>query len=288
MEILNSISPLPFYASESAQNHRRSYPEGQVWPVIMEYGRILPFQFIVGTDRSYFSNDFNNDFYKDIMPTSVPIRRAYAHPLNNPSAKIDILSDLNAGGLSTHVLDKTRVLVKYTDTAPLQRSLPEGLYYISLHISASSSFIVYSEVFVVCKNVQNHLKLEYKNSYNMDTSKGPIDFSGDFVFKCYLDTALSKPEYTFEEEATSRMGYTFIETQVSKKTYKFSCIGPEFLCDALRLVRLCDYKRITGPRGLYEPMAFSMSVEWEDQGDLATIDCEFEVDNIIHNIGNLT
>ena len=46
---------------------------------------------------------------------------------------------------------------------------------------------------------------------------GAVDFSDNFKFKCYLKTQVGKPEYSFEEEATERLGYSFIESQISKK-----------------------------------------------------------------------
>ena len=84
------------------------------------------------------------------------------------------------------------------------------------------------------------------------------------------------------------MGYTFIESQVSKKIYKFTFIAPEYLCDALRIVRLCENKRITNKSQVYDLTTFNMEPKWEDQGDLASVECEFETDTVIANIGGYT
>lgn len=100
-----------------------------------------------------------------------------------------------------------------------------------------------------------------------------------------MNTQIGKPEYDFEEEATERMGYTFIESQISKKIYKFTFVAPEYLCDALRIVRLCESKQITSKLQTYDLTTFSMEPEWEDQGDLAAVECEFETDTVIANIG---
>ena len=81
------------------------------------------------------------------------------------------------------------------------------------------------------------------------------------------------------------MGYTFIESQVSKKIYKFTFIAPEYLCDALRIVRLCENKQIINKSQVYDLTTFNMEPKWEDQGDLASVECEFETDTIIANIG---
>ena len=84
------------------------------------------------------------------------------------------------------------------------------------------------------------------------------------------------------------MGYAFIESQVSKKVYKFTFVAPEYLCDALRIVRLCDTKLIHSKRQMYELTTFNMDVEWQEQGDLASVECEFETDTVIANIGGYT
>ena len=140
----------------------------------------------------------------------------------------------------------------------------------------------------MCNKVDDYLLIEYSNSYNFELKNGIVDFSDSFKFKCYLNTQVGKPEYDFEEEATERMGYTFIESQVSKKIYKFTFLAPEYLCDALRIVRLCETKKITSKLQVYDLTAFSMEPEWEDQGDLAAVECEFETDTVIANIGGYT
>ena len=101
-----------------------------------------------------------------------------------------------------------------------------------------------------------------------------------------MHTTIGKPEYSYEEEATSRNGYTFVESQVCKKIYKFTVLAPEYLCDALRIVRLCNEKIIRDRHKTFTALSFSMDVKWEDQGDLASIECEFETDTVIFNIGN--
>ena len=103
-----------------------------------------------------------------------------------------------------------------------------------------------------------------------------------------MPTQVGKPEYDFEVESTDRMGYNFIESQVSKNLYKFVFLAPEYLCDALRIVRLCENKKITSKLQTYDLTTFNMEPEWEDQGDLASVECELETDTVIANIGCYT
>lgn len=262
MELVNNnISPLPFYDNLALQNHRKDYAFGQVYPLITYKNMLLPFQAVlrsgtsVGWVRLY---NFNTDKYTDIT------------------------ASMKENGLIIKSFTGFKLL-KYPGTLPIVEIKHEGLYYLQIQINGLG--ILYSDVFTVCNKVDDYLLLEYYNSYNFELKNGIVDFSDSFKFKCYLNTQIGKPEYDFEEETTERMGYTFIESQVSKKIYKFTFLAPEYLCDALRIVRLCETKKITSKLQTYDLTAFSMEPEWEDQGDLAAVECEFETDTVIANIG---
>lgn len=164
---------------------------------------------------------------------------------------------------------------------------PLELYEVTQEIVKEVS--IYSEVFTSSNNIDNCILLEYGNSYNFELSGSIVDFSDNFKFRCYVCSQIGKPEYVFEEEVTERMGYSFMESQVSKKVYNFTFLAPEYLCDALRIVRLCDNKRIEGPNSkVYSLSTFEMNPEWEEQGDLASVECSFETDTVIANIGGYT
>ena len=53
----------------------------------------------------------------------------------------------------------------------------------------------------------------------------------------------------------------------------------------MRIIRLCSKKQITSRGETYNAMSFDIEVEWQEQGDLASATCEFDVDNIITNLG---
>lgn len=256
----NNISPLPFYGNIALQNHRKDYAFGQVYPLITYKSMLLPFQVVFASG------------------TSISWVRLYNF---NTGKFIDITRSMKENGLTIKSYTGFKVL-KYPGTLPVVEIKHEGLYYLAISISGQT---IYSDVFTVCNRVDDYLLLEYSNSYNFELKGGMVDFSDNFKFKCYLNTQVGRPEYDFEEEATERMGYTFIESQVSKKIYKFTFLAPEYLCDALRIVRLCDNKQITSKLQTYDLTTFSMEPEWEDQGDLAAVECEFETDTVIANIG---
>lgn len=257
----NNISPLPFYDNLALQNHRKDYAFGQVYPLITYKNMLLPFQVVLASG------------------TSVNWVRLY----NSSTGKYtDITTSIKENGLQIKSFTGFKLL-KYPGTLPIIGIVHEGQYYLEISIFGLGT--IYSDIFTVCNKVDDYLLLEYYNSYNFELKNGIVDFSDDFKFRCYLNTQIGKPEYDFEEEATERMGYTFIESQVSKKIYKFTFIAPEYLCDALRIVRLCENKQITSKSQVYDLTTFNMEPKWEDQGDLASVECEFETDTVIANIG---
>lgn len=211
--------------------------------------------------------------------TSISWVRLYDY---NTGKYTDITTSMKEGGLVIKSFTDFKLL-KYPAIWPIAEIKQEGLYYLAININGLG--IIYSDLFTVTNRVSDYLLLEYSSSHDFELKDGIVDFSDGFFFRCYLNTQVGKPEYSFEEEATERMGYVFIESQVSKKIYKFAFVAPEYLCDALRIVRLCDNKRIVSKSQEYDLTTFSMEPEWGDQGDLALVACEFETDTVIANIG---
>lgn len=257
----NNISPLPFYDNIALQNHRKDYAFGQIYQLITHKNMLLPFQVVLSSG------------------TSVSWVRLYDF---NTGKYIDITNSMKENGLVIKPFTDF-VILKYPGTLPIVEIKHEGLYYIAINITGLG--IIYSDIFTVTNRVSDYLFIEYSNSYNFELKNGAVDFSDNFIFKCYLNTQVGKPEYDFEEEATDRMGYTLIESQVSKKRYKFTFVAPEYLCDALRIIRLCENKRIISKLQTYDLTTFNMEPKWEEQGDLASVECEFETDTVIANIG---
>lgn len=267
MKILNNnLSPLPFYDSLGQQHHRKDYAYGQIYPLVTYRNMLMPFQIA-------------------LTHVNVDITEVNLHNLNTGDV-VDITDNLFENGLASRVYDfsgEEFSIIKYPGTLPVIALKHEGRYYLSMRIRDLG--VIYSEVFTVSNRVDNCLLLEYYNSKEFFIKNGGVTFEDNFKFKCYIPAQIGKPEYIFEEEATERMGYTFIESQVSKKVYKFTFLAPEYLCDALRLVRLCDNKRIVCKHQEYDLTTFNMEPKWEEQGDLASVECEFETDTVIANIG---
>lgn len=259
------LSPLKFYDALEKQERHKSYAYGYTSPVVMPFNILYPFQFVVAGNIT-------------------SITSAYIYDANtNTAITTNIASALREDGLTIKTVGAYKV-VMLPGIFPLQEIKFKGQYYLSL--TANNGAIYYSEIFCFTNTPDKYLEIEYWNpESDFELKNGIITFADNFHFKILLDTELGKPEYSFEEEATNRLGYSFIESQVSKKIYKFNAILPEYMCDALRLVRLCSHKKLTSLGETYEMLSFEMDVDWQEQGDLASVNCEFEVDNVIANLG---
>lgn len=256
------ISPLKFYDDFHKQNRYRSFAYGHIAPLITNPNVVSPFQLIV-------SGDVSEIYVRDAN--------------TNKRVTSNVVERFKDAGLRNVTSNGYNVLL-FLGIFPLSGVIDcEGQYWLEIH----SGGWYYSEVFCFDNNIDDCLKIEYWNPEgDFALKNGKIVLgSENFHFILLLKSELGKPEYSFEEEATKRLGYSFIESQVSKKTYKFNTIIPEYLCDAMRIIRLCSQKKITCKGETYDAITFSMEVDWQEQGDLASVTCEFDVDNIITNLG---
>lgn len=259
------LSPLKFYDSTDKWNHKKSYAYGSVAPLIMPFNTIDPFQIVA-----------SNSVIEEI--TSAILVNYTTKEEHN------FTKQFKEAGLAVIDTQEGYKVITFPGIYPIVDVSHEGLYYIKL-IDDDYNFY-YSEVFCFSSKTDNLLTIEYWNpESNFKLKNGVVSFDNNFHFKLRLNTELGKPEYNFEEEATKRLGYSFIESQVSKKIYKFNTVIPEYVCDAMRIIRLCSNKVITSFGETYDALSFDMSVDWQDQGDLASVNCEFETDNIIVNLG---
>lgn len=261
----NNFNILAWYDSIDQQNHRKAYVYGTIWGLIAPNNSILPFQFVSPGSLG--------------SVTSVIVKSLETNGSIDLTSKLTISvtdytdDDGNAYSIIMHKGDNV-----------LSSKLSEGRHYIELK---QGSKTWYSEVFTVVSNIDCYIKLEYWDNSNLYFKGGHIEYLTGFKFVCYLSTEIGKPTYPFEEELTERDGYKFIEKQTSSKVYNMTFHAPEFMCDALRLVRMCDNIHITNHGKVYRALSFSVSVDWEDNGDVAAVDAEFETDTVVTKIANI-
>lgn len=269
------LSPLKFYDKIAKQSHRKSYAYGNISPLITKLNRIPPFQFVI-PKQLYIDGGNTSIFTLYDAKTDEPIQDAISQDYVQAEDNFKIID-----------VEEYKVFMHLGYGVINAINIPtEGFYYLKLASGNSEVWAYYSEVFCFTDKTDDCIEIEYWNETgDFAIKNGIITFTNNFHFHILLRTEIGKPEYSFEEEGTKRLGYNFIESQVSKKTYKFNAVEPEYVCDALRLIRLCDNKIIRCKDNEYEALSFNMEVEWQTQGDLASVNCEFETDNVIVNIG---
>jgi hypothetical protein len=269
------LSPLKFYDGIAKQRHRKTYAYGQISPLVVKQHTLPPFQFVIP-----------NELFNAGSQLSTVI--LYDAKTDKPALPNNLAQILIETGFTIKEKNGYKIAV-YPAKLPIHTIEQEGFYYLKLASSNNEAWKYYSEVFCFASNTDSYIEIEYWNETgDFSLKNGAVTFDDCFHFKLLLNSELRKPEYNFEEESTKRLGYTFVESQVSKKTYKFNTIVPEFICDAMRIIRLCDNKIIRNRGDEYEAITFEMDAEWQTQGDSASVNCEFETDNVIVNLGGFT
>lgn len=260
----NNISVLPWYKSIEEQNHRKSYAYGEVYPLFAQAGLLLPFQII----REHRANEV----------TTVNLYQRDGQPVASIAAQM-AEAGLTIVPFAAYGYD----VILYPALFPLM-SMFDGQYYMTLSDGVETW---YSEVFTVVQDMAGYLKIEWYNDENLIFDGGQFVFANPrFHNFLYLATEVGKPEYTFEEEGESRDGFFFPEKQLSEKRYKCNILAPEYLCDVMRLIRMCDHVRVTDKYGrIYNCDTFLITPEWQEQGDLASVEIEFETDTVVKKIG---
>ena len=129
------------------------------------------------------------------------------------------------------------------------------------------------------------LTIEWWNDENLYYEGGLVDYTPPYLNRVYLCSQLGKPEYEYEEEGDERDGYFFPELQLSEKRYRFQFLAPEYLCDALRIAQVSDHVRVSASGLLYDCDQITISVNWQTQGNIASVEVEFECATVVKNIG---
>lgn len=260
----NNLSVLPFYADISEQDWRKSYAYGDVYPLFSQAGFLLPFQIV----RDHRANTITNVvlFRKDGTQVG------------------EITNSILEAGLTIVPFALLGYDVILFPAIFPMFSMNDGQYYISISDGVETW---YSEVFTVVQDMSAYLKVEWYNDDNLVFAGGQCVFKNPrFHNFLYFATEVGKPEYTFEEEGENRDGYFFPSKQLSEKRYKFTILAPEYLCDVMRIIRMCDYVRITDKYGRhYDCDTFLITPEWQEQGNIAKVVVEFETDTVIKKIG---
>lgn len=258
----NNLSVLPFYTDISKQNHRKDYAFGEVFPLLTPDRSVLPFQFIRATKGNAISY--------------VRLKKL------DGSTFLTITSQMLETGLSINRYESLGYdVIMYRGILPMTITTPEGQYYVEI----SDGSIYYSDVFTIVRKLDDCLKIEYRDLESLVFENGRIDYTNAFKFNVYLQTQLGRPDYPFEEQVEDRDGETFVEKQISEKTFKFNFLAPEYLCDAMRIIRMSDDVTVRNKGDVYDVDNFLITPKWQDGGYLAAVETEFQCNTILKKIG---
>ena len=259
----NNLSILPFYLDISRQNHRKDYAFGEVFPLFTPDRKILPFQII----REHRTNSITSVILKNL----------------DGSIVANITTQMTGTGLKVNQYTSYGYdVIMYPGQLLLTTQTPEGPYYIEIFDGVQTWF---SEVFTVVRYVDQYLKITYWDSESLVFDNGRVDFSDNFAFNLYLPTQVGRPDYEFEEQVEKRDGYQFVEKQISEKTYKFNFVAPEYLLDAMRIIRMMDNVEVISKGETYDVDQFLMTPKWQEGGYLAGVEVEFQCATVIKKIG---
>lgn len=261
----NNISVLPWYTSIEQQNHRKSYAYGTIYPLFTPKRTLLPFQIMRNTSSRNITGaqlyDKNGVLFADITTA-----------LKETGLQIVPFASLGYD------------VIVYPSLFPFAIDTPDGIYYARMTDGVN---VWYSEMFTIVGDLSGYLKIEWYDVENFVFDAGQIVYQNPkFHNVLYLCTELGKPEYTFEEEGETRDGYFFPEKQISEKTYRCMALAPEYLCDVMRFIRMSDKVFVTDKYGRqYDCDTFLITPKWQTQGDLASVEIEFETATVAKKIG---
>lgn len=256
---MTNLSPLSFYSSLKEQNHRRNYAYDAVFPLVAHRDYFMPFQFV--------------------LPGTVAIGTVTLHDVSGTQVKV-LTSAMKTAGLTATTFDGYTVFSFPSRTTASSLGLPIGNHYLKING-------LVSEVFTVVSNANKFLQLVWRNEEDIIYNGGRLLYSTGYANRLLLDTQLGKPDYRFEEEGEERDGFFFPEKQISEKVYKFTFLAPEYLLDALRLVRLSDHVSIVDTFGkVHKCDTILLTPRWQTQGDIASVGVEFETGTVIKRLGN--
>ena len=152
----------------------------------------------------------------------------------------DYIADMNASGLSVKHLSAQDIdVIVYSGLFPLSKIFGDGQYYA---VMSDGTDTWYSEMFTSSNAASSYLKIEWWDVEDFVMDAGTIVYTAPtYRNRLYIPADLAKPEYEFEEESEERDGYVFPIKQISKKTFHFTFLAPEYMLDVMRFIRLSDY-----------------------------------------------
>ena len=290
----SNLSPLPFYRTIEEQSFRMSYAYGIVFPLIAPKNRFLPFQIVspvetvpqelepgmesAGSSLRVTLCNFDGTVTMDITAAMVEaglVVKGYAD---------DGYNIISFPGIVDKDIWREFGLDFNNDFSMADfggsYSSGEGRAYLMVEYDGNTW---YSDVMTLVGDLSGCLKIEWYSYHDIIYKGGRIAYENNsFSNVMYVRQEVGKPTYDFSDEGEDRNGEYFATKQVSEKTYHFSFLATEPVCDALRIASLSDMVLITDQFGRqYQCDTFLPTPSWQGVGYLAAVDCEFQCDTMV-------
>lgn len=255
----NDLNILAWYDSLEKQNHRKWWGWGDVFRIIEKVNYLPPFQVV----REIKNNPIQSLNLVDF----------------NTGVVTDILNQALSTGLQVKKFQPYGYdLITYPSTVALQLNLPPGSYYLVM--SDGISFW-YSEVFCMAEDVSKFIKIEYWHQEQFAYPGGHIQYDFPYKSRLYVASDVARPSYRYEEDVVRRDGYNFPVQQICYKVYRFNMLAPEYLLDAMRVIRMHDHVQIHWNGYTFTVDELMMQdADWQEQGHLANVQWEFRTNTV--------
>ena len=261
----NNLSVLPWYTSIEQQNARKWWVYNKVYPLFTPAMFMLPFQ-ILRTHRA---------------GTTIASFRVYTKTGVLVGDFTQAIQD--AGIYFKSFASFGYDVIVFQGLFPVFTQFENGQYYATI---SDGTQTWYSEIFTVVNDITPYLKIQWYDTDDFVMDAGTIVYkSPSFKNVLYLDSSIAKPEYPFEEEGETRDGYFFPVKQISEKHYRFKFLASEYLLDVMRFIRMADFATIEYHGQTYNLDTFLITPEWEDNGDVASVEAEFDTATVAKKIG---
>ena len=259
----NNLSVLPWYTSIEQQNARKWWVYDRIYPLFTPATFMLPFQIM----REHRSGTTITQFR--VYRKDGTLVGTYTQQLNEAGVYFKTFGDYD--------------VIVFPGRFPVFTAFDNGQYYATI---SDGTQTWYSEVFTVVNDIQPYLKIRWWDADDFIMDAGAIVYTSPaFKNVIYLDATLAKPEYPFEEEGESRDGYFFPSKQISEKRYRFKFFASEYMLDVMRFIRMADFVTIEANGQTYLPDTFLITPEWENNGDVASVEAQFDTDTVAKKLG---
>lgn len=261
----NNTSILAWYSAQSYQQHRKSYAQGQVWPLVCEHYKLPPFQ-----------------VKRDTL-VATPISSLVITHIDT-NATYDITGAITTAGLNIQAFTGYDLVVYPAQTAMTDITFPEGQYDA---VMTDGTNTWYSERFFMRAYVADLIKIDFWHNTPFAVPDYHISYSDPFRNFVYLNSEVNRPEYVEEEEVEERDGHVFPIFMTSYKLFRIvGVVLPEYMCDVLRLAWMHTNVTVYSDGITYNTDSFRVIFdEWSKPGHLCPITIEFRTDTVVTKTG---